>query len=54
MSNTTDRRPSRPPTRAVTVTPRVDVLETEDEFLILADMPGSNRTTWTSGSRRAN
>jgi len=26
--------------RAVTVTPRVDVLETEDEFLVLADMPG--------------
>jgi HSP20 family protein len=26
--------------RAVTVTPRVDVLETDDEFLILADMPG--------------
>jgi len=27
-------------TRAVTVTPRVDVLESEDEFLVLADMPG--------------
>jgi HSP20 family protein len=29
-----------PPARTVTVTPRVDVLETEDEFLVLADMPG--------------
>lgn len=27
-------------TRAVTVAPRVDVLETEDELLVLADMPG--------------
>jgi HSP20 family protein len=26
--------------RAVTVGPRVDVLETENEFLVLADMPG--------------
>jgi len=26
--------------RSVTVTPRVDVLETENEFLVLADMPG--------------
>ena len=26
--------------RAVTVYPRVDVLETENEFLVLADMPG--------------
>ena len=26
--------------RTVTVTPRVDVLETEDEFLLLADLPG--------------
>ncbi|MCE9566402.1 MAG: Hsp20/alpha crystallin family protein [Planctomycetes bacterium] len=26
--------------RAVTVGPRVDVLETESEFLVLADMPG--------------
>lgn len=26
--------------RAVTVTPRVDVLETENEFVLLADMPG--------------
>src|SRR5262245_52991263 len=26
--------------RAVTVSPRVDVLETENEFLVLADMPG--------------
>src|SRR5262245_37163122 len=25
---------------AVTVAPRVDVLETENEFLVLADMPG--------------
>jgi HSP20 family protein len=29
-----------PAARTVTVTPRVDVLETEDEFLVLADMPG--------------
>lgn len=28
------------PPRAVTVTPRADVLETDDEFLLLADMPG--------------
>jgi len=28
------------PTRTVTVTPRVDVLETENEVLVLADMPG--------------
>lgn len=26
--------------RTVTVNPRVDVLETENEFLVLADMPG--------------
>jgi HSP20 family protein len=26
--------------RAVTVGPRVDVLETENEFLVVADMPG--------------
>ncbi|MDB5313409.1 MAG: Hsp20/alpha crystallin family protein [Gemmataceae bacterium] len=26
--------------RAVTVTPRVDILETENEFLLLADLPG--------------
>jgi len=26
--------------QSVTVTPRVDVLETENEFLVLADMPG--------------
>ncbi|MBX9580999.1 MAG: Hsp20/alpha crystallin family protein [Gemmataceae bacterium] len=26
--------------RAVTVTPRVDILETEHEFLLLADLPG--------------
>jgi HSP20 family protein len=29
-----------PPARAVTVSPRADVLETSDEFLLLADMPG--------------
>src|SRR5205823_2654453 len=29
-----------PADRSVTVTPRVDVLETEDGFLVLADMPG--------------
>jgi HSP20 family protein len=28
------------PARTVTVTPRVDVLETENDFLLLADMPG--------------
>jgi HSP20 family protein len=27
-------------TRSVTATPRADLLETEDEFLILADLPG--------------
>jgi len=27
-------------TRTVTVTPRVDVLETENEFILLADLPG--------------
>src|SRR5690349_10937230 len=27
-------------TRAVALTPRVDVLETEDEILVFADMPG--------------
>ena len=27
-------------TRAVAVTPRVDILETEDELLVYADMPG--------------
>ena len=29
-----------PQERAVTVTPRVDVLESEDEFLVFADLPG--------------
>jgi HSP20 family protein len=33
-------RADTPATRAVTVTPRADVLETDDEFLLLADMPG--------------
>ena len=28
--------------RTVTVTPRVDVLETENEFLLVADLPGVN------------
>ena len=28
------------PARTVTITPRVDVLETENEVLVLADMPG--------------
>jgi len=27
-------------TRTVAITPRVDVLETENEFLVVADMPG--------------
>ena len=31
---------SESPTRTVTVTPRVDILETENEFLLLADLPG--------------
>jgi HSP20 family protein len=26
--------------RAVTISPRIDLLESEDEFLLLADMPG--------------
>jgi len=39
-------KPNGPPAaaaddaRAATVAPRVDVLETENEFLLLADMPG--------------
>ena len=37
---TTPTTPTSPVTRAVTVTPRADVLETDDEFLLLADMPG--------------
>jgi HSP20 family protein len=47
MANlTNDGSPQTPtleadtPERAVAVTPRVDVLETENEFLILADVPG--------------
>ena len=28
------------PARTVTVAPRIDLLESEDEFLLLADMPG--------------
>jgi HSP20 family protein len=32
--------PTTPETRAVTVTPRADVLDTDDEFLVLADLPG--------------
>jgi len=32
--------PAPPVVRAATVTPRVDVLETEQEFLVLADVPG--------------
>jgi len=31
---------SEAPARTVTVTPRVDILETENEFLLLADLPG--------------
>ena len=45
MSNLVREPSSAVPTevveeRAVTVGPRVDVLETENEFLVLADMPG--------------
>jgi HSP20 family protein len=43
MSNVVNETPTRQreaPGRAVTVNPRVDVLETENEFLVLADMPG--------------
>jgi HSP20 family protein len=32
--------PAEAPARAVTVTPRVDILETENEVLVLADLPG--------------
>src|SRR4051794_39883195 len=44
MSNVT-RNPGAPAApesdgRSVTVGPRVDVLETENEFLVVADMPG--------------
>jgi HSP20 family protein len=47
MSNLTRREPAEAPVqnaempeRAVAINPRVDVLETENEFLILADLPG--------------
>jgi HSP20 family protein len=45
MSNLVHESPAAPVAeaaeeRAVTVTPRVDVLETENEFLVLADVPG--------------
>lgn len=45
MSNLMQESPAAPVAeateeRAVTVSPRVDVLETENEFLVLADMPG--------------
>src|SRR5437867_1576011 len=33
-------QPAEAEDRAVTGTPRVDVLETENEFVLLADMPG--------------
>jgi len=44
MSNLADKNGSSnlapEQSRTVTITPRVDVLETEDEFLVVADMPG--------------
>ncbi len=46
MLNSTDEASARAGSangtedRAVTVGPRVDVLETENEFLVVADMPG--------------
>jgi len=40
LDATTQTAPTAPTGRAVTVTPRADVLETDDEFLLLADMPG--------------
>jgi HSP20 family protein len=40
-NNGTDPAPAEgQEVRAVTVTPRVDILETEQEFLLLADLPG--------------
>jgi HSP20 family protein len=40
IRETAPTTPTAPTSRAVTVTPRADVLETDDEFLLLADMPG--------------
>jgi HSP20 family protein len=40
LDATTPTTPTAPTARAVTVTPRVDILETDDEFLLMADMPG--------------
>jgi HSP20 family protein len=37
-SNSTDREPQDP---SLALSPRVDVLETENEFLVYADMPGT-------------
>jgi HSP20 family protein len=38
--NALDLPRTTPTTRSVTVTPRTDVIETDDEFLLYADLPG--------------
>lgn len=40
VKNNADPRLADTPAHTVAVAPRVDVLETENEFLVLADMPG--------------